>query len=52
MSSYESMKCVELRELCKSAGLPYSGQKTSLIASLQAKDSAETVPQALDSQYH
>jgi hypothetical protein len=38
MSSYTNLKVVELRELCKAAGLSSSGRKADLIASLQEKD--------------
>ena len=50
MSSYENLKVVELRQLCKSANLPSSGRKAELIASLQAKDRGETEHQASDSE--
>ena len=50
MSSYENLKVVELRQLCKSANLPSSGRKADLIASLQAKDRGETEHQASDSE--
>jgi hypothetical protein len=50
MSSYENLKVVELRHLCKSANLPYSGRKADLIASLQAKDRGVMEHQASDSE--
>ena len=38
MSSYENLKVAQLRELCKAAGLPVSGRKADLIASLLVND--------------
>ena len=49
MSSYEHMKVVKLRNLCKSAGLPSTGRKANLIASLRAKGST-TMAEAIDAE--
>ena len=41
MESYGNLKVVELRELCKAAGISASGRKAELIASLQANDDVQ-----------